>query len=79
MLLANKIDIYNTCKSSDILTVIRASRREWLGHVRLNGGRITRSYWKANEEVEGKKNGGLRVKWMNDVQQDIRNRGVNRR
>jgi hypothetical protein len=47
-----------TRKSPGILTVIKACRRKWLGHVRLEGGRIIKELllrqtrkWKRKEKT----------------------------
>jgi hypothetical protein len=63
-------------KSPGILTIIKACRRKWLVHVRLDGGRTVNELLEQARKWKRKKKIGLRLRWMNDVQQDLRNMGV---
>ena len=55
-------DIYNTFKSSDIMTVIKVSRPEWLGHVAgMDGERTVKKFLKAKPR-EGAKAWKRRVR-----------------
>jgi len=65
-------------KSQDIVTVIKIRRLEWLGHViRVNE---TRSVKKVLEgKLEGRRGRGRpRLRWINDVEEDLRKLGVKR-
>jgi len=63
-------------KSQDIVTVIKITRMEWLGHViRMNE---TRSVKKTFEgKLEGRRvRGRPRLRWINDVEDVLRKLGV---
>jgi transcription termination factor 2 len=65
-------------KSRDIVNVIKIRRLEWLGHVvRMNE---TRSVKKIFEGKLGGQRGRGRssLRWINDVEDDLRNLGVKR-
>ena len=65
-------------KSQDIVTVIKIRRLEWLGHVsRMNE---TRSVKKSFEgKLEGRRGRGQpRLRWINNVEDDLRKLGVKR-
>jgi len=65
-------------KSQDIVTVIKIRRLEWLGHVsRMNE---TRAVMKISEgKLEGRRGRGRpRLRWINDVEDDLRKLGVKR-
>jgi hypothetical protein len=65
-------------KSQDIVTVIKIRRLEWLGHViRMNE---TRSVKKILEgKSEGRRGRGRpKLRWINDVEADLRKFGVKR-
>jgi len=64
-------------KSQDIATIIKIRRLEWLRHVsRMNE---TRSVKKILEgKLEGRRGRGQpRLKWTNDVEDNLRKLGVN--
>ena len=66
-------------KSQDTVTVIKTRRLEWLGHViRM---KETRSVKKVFEgKLEGRRGRGRpRIRWINDVEDDLRKLGVKRR
>jgi hypothetical protein len=66
-------------KAPDIVNVIKIGRLEWLGHVvRMNE---TRSVKKILEgKLEGRRSRGRpRLRWINDVEQDLRKLGVKRK
>ena len=65
-------------KSQDNVTVIKIRRLEWFGHViRMNE---TRSVKKVCEgKLEGRRGRGRpRLRWINNVEDDLRNLGVRR-
>ena len=65
-------------KAPDIVNVIKIRRLEWLGHVvRMNE---TRSVKKISEgKLEGRRSRGRpRLRWINDVEDDLRKLGVKR-
>jgi len=65
-------------KSQDIVTVIKIQRLEWLGHVR--GMNETRSVKRIFErKLEGRRGRGrCRLRWINNVEDDLRKLGVKR-
>jgi hypothetical protein len=69
-------EIYNKFKSPNTLTAIKVCRLEWLGHVvRMDGARIVKKL------LEGKPGGGRKkgrptLRWIDDVESDLRNIGV---
>jgi hypothetical protein len=74
----NNAELITKYKSQDIVTVIKIRRSEWLGHViRMNE---TRSVKKILEgKLEGRRDRGQpRLRWINDVEDDLRKLGVKR-
>jgi hypothetical protein len=65
-------------KSQDIVTVIKIRRLEWLGHViRMNEARIVKKIFEEKlEERRGR--GRPRLRWINDVEEDLRMIGEKR-
>jgi plasmid maintenance system killer protein len=65
-------------KSQDIVTVIRVRRFEWLAHViRMNENRSVKKIFEG--KLEGKRvRGRPRLRWINDVEDDLRKLGVKR-
>ena len=63
-------------KSQDIVTIIKIQRLEWLGHVsRMNETRSVKKIFEG--KLEGRRGRGRpRFRWMNDVEDDLRNLGV---
>jgi hypothetical protein len=69
--------LYKKFKSPNILTVNNVRSLEWLGHVRMDGARVVK------KSLEGKPGGGRkkgrpRLRWIDDVESDLRNMGVKR-
>jgi hypothetical protein len=74
----NNAELITKHKSQDIVTVIKIRRLEWLGHViRINE---TRSVKKILEgKLEGRRGRGRpRLRWINDVEDDLRKLWVKR-
>jgi hypothetical protein len=65
-------------KSQDIVTVIKIQRLEWLRYViRINEARIVKKIFE--EKLEGRRGRGRpRLRWINDVEEDLRILGVKR-
>jgi len=65
-------------KSQDIVTVIKIRRLEWLGHVsRMNETRSVKKIFEAI--LEGRRGRGRpRLRWINDVEDNLRKLGVKR-
>ena len=65
-------------KSQGIVTVIEIRRLEWLGHViSMNETRCVKKIFEG--KLEGKRSGGRpRLRWINDVEDDLRKLGVKR-
>ena len=65
-------------KSQDIVTVIKIRRLEWLGHViRMNETRYVKKIFEG--QLEGRRGRGRpRLRWINDVEDDLRKLGVKR-
>ena len=64
-------------KSQDIVIVIKIRRLEWLGHViRMNETRVVKIF---ERKLEGRRGRGRpRLRWINDVEDDLRELGVKR-
>ena len=60
------------------MTVIKVRRLEWLGHViRMNETRSVRKIFEG--KLEGRRGRGRpRLRWINDVEDDLRKLGVKR-
>jgi transcription termination factor 2 len=65
-------------KSQDIITVIKIRRLEWLGHViRMDETRSVKRIFEG--KLEGRRGRGRpRLRWINDVEDDLRKPGVKR-
>jgi hypothetical protein len=65
-------------KSQDIITVIKILRLEWLGHVvRMDESRSVKKIFEGKlEGIRGR--GRPRLRWINDVEDDLRKPGVKR-
>jgi hypothetical protein len=74
----NNYEIREKFKSPDIISVIKLGRLEWLGHVmRLNETRVARKI--LDDKPGGKRRRGRpRHRWLDDVEADLRSRGVKR-
>jgi hypothetical protein len=71
-------EICNKFKSPNIATVIKVCRLEWLGHVvRMDGARIVKKFLEG-KPGGGRKKGRPRLRWIDDVESDLRNTGVKR-
>jgi hypothetical protein len=65
-------------KSQDIVTVIKIQRLEWLGHIiRMNEAKSVQKIFEG--KLEGRRGRGRpRLRWINDVEDDLRRLGVKR-
>ena len=65
-------------KSQDIVTVIKIRRLEWLGHfIRMNEIRSVKKIFEG--KLEGRRGRGRhRLRWIDDVEDDLRKLGVKR-
>ena len=65
-------------KSQDIVTVIKIRRLEWLGHViRMNEIRSVKKIFEG--KLEGRRGKGQpSLRWINNVEDDLRKLGVER-
>ena len=65
-------------KSQDIVTVIKIRRLEWIGHIiRMNETRSVKKIFEG--KLEGRRGRGRpRLRWINDVEDDLRKLGVKR-
>jgi hypothetical protein len=65
-------------KSQDIFSVIKVRRLEWLGHiVRMNETRTVKKIFE--EKLGGRRGRGRpRLRWIDDVEDDLRNIGIKR-
>jgi transcription termination factor 2 len=63
-------------KSQDIITVMKIRRLEWFGHViRMDETRSVKKIFE--EKLEGRRGRGRpRLRWINDVEDDLRKLGV---
>jgi hypothetical protein len=64
------------CKSQDIVTVIQIKRLEWIGRViRMNETRSVKKIFEG--KIEGRRGRGrTRLRWIDDVEDDLRKLGV---
>jgi hypothetical protein len=74
----NNLEIQNMYKSPDILTEIKVRRLEWLGHViRMEDTCLPKVVF--NAKPEGRHGVGRpRLRWLDDVEADIKALGVKR-
>jgi hypothetical protein len=74
-----RAELVTKYKSQDIITVIKIRRLEWLGHViRMDETRSVKKIFKG--KLEGRRGiGRSRLRWINDVEDDLRKLGVKRR
>jgi hypothetical protein len=65
-------------KSQDIVSVIKVRRLEWLGHgTRMNKARIVKKIFE--EKLGGRREVERpRLRWIDDVEDDLRNMGIKR-
>ena len=65
-------------KAPDIVNVIKIRRLEWLGHVvRMNETKSVKKIFEG--KLEGRRGRGRpRLRWINDVEDDLRKLGVKR-
>jgi transcription termination factor 2 len=65
-------------KNPDIVNVIKIRRMEWLGHVvRMNETRSVKKIFEGKLEGRGCR-GRPRLRWINNVEDDLRELGVKR-
>jgi hypothetical protein len=74
----SNLELQNMYKSPDIVTEITVRRLEWLGHVsRMEDTRLTKMIF--NAKPEGRRGVGRpRLRWLDDVEADIKALGVKR-
>ena len=72
------LELITKYKSQDIGTVIKIGRLEWIGHViRMNETRSVKKIFEG--KLEGRKGRGRpRLRWIDDVEDDLRKLGVKR-
>jgi hypothetical protein len=68
----------NKYKSQNIVTVIKIRRLQWIGHViRMNETRSVKKIFEG--KLEGRRGRGRpRLRWIDDVEDDLRKLGVKR-
>jgi hypothetical protein len=73
----SKEELMTKYKAPDIVNVIKIRRLEWFGHVvRMNETRSVKIF---EGKLEGRRSRGRpRLRWMNDVEYDLRKLGVKR-
>jgi hypothetical protein len=71
-------ELISKYKSQDIITVIKIRRLEWLGHViRMDEARSVKKIFEG--KLEGRRDRGRpRLRWINDVEYDLRKLSVKR-
>jgi transcription termination factor 2 len=74
----SNVEIQNMYKLPDIVTEVKVRRLEWLGHVvRMEDTRLPEVVF--NAKPEGRHGVGRpRLRWLNDVEADIKALGVKR-
>jgi hypothetical protein len=74
----SNLEIQNMYKSPDIVTEIKVRRLEWLGHVvRMEDTRIPKMVFNAKPKSR-RGVGRPRLRWLNDVEANIKALGVKR-
>jgi transcription termination factor 2 len=70
------LELITKYKSQDIVTVIKIRRLKWLGHViRMNETRSVKKIFE--RKLEGRRGKGRpRLRWINDVEGDLRKLGM---
>ena len=71
-----KLELITKYKSQGIVTVIKIQRLEWLGHViRMKETRSVKKIFEG--KLEGRRSEGRpRLRWINNVEDDLRKLGV---
>jgi hypothetical protein len=71
-------ELITKCKSQGIVTVIKIGRLEWLGHViRMDETGSVKKIFEG--KLEGRRGRGRpRLRWINDMEDDLRKLGVKR-
>jgi hypothetical protein len=71
-------ELENKYKSQDIVSVIEVRRLEWLGHIiTMNEARTVKKIFE--EKLGGRRGGGRpRLRWIDDVEEDLRNVDIKR-
>jgi len=72
------LEIMTKYRSQNIVNIIKVRRLEWLGHVvRMDETRAVKKLFE--EKIEGRRGRGRRrLRWIDDVEEDIRKLGVKR-
>ena len=72
------LELMTKYKSQDIVNVIKIRRLEWIGHViRMNETRSVKQIFEG--KLEGRRGRGRhRLRWIDDVEDDLRKLGVKR-
>ena len=72
------LELMTKYKSQDTVTVIKIRRLEWIGHViRMNETRSVKKIFEG--KLEGRRGRGRpRLRWIDDVEDDLRKLGVKR-
>jgi len=70
------LELMTKYKSQDTVTVIKIRRLEWIGHViRMNETRYVKKIFEG--KLEGRRGRGRpRLRWIDDVEDDLRKLGV---
>jgi hypothetical protein len=72
------LELQNVYRSPDIVTQIKVRSLEWLGHIiRMDGARMAKKVFVS--EPEGRRDiGRPKLRWLDDVEDDIKAFGIRR-
>ena len=70
------IQIYNIIRIKDILRFVKLKRIGWIGHVeRMEGSRMPKRVMREKIYTR-RKRGRPKVRWLDDIQEDLREMGI---
>jgi hypothetical protein len=72
------LELQNVYRSPDIVTEIKVRRLEWLEHIRMDGACMAKKVFVS--KPEGRRDiGRPKLRWLDDVEDDIKTLGIRRR
>jgi hypothetical protein len=72
------LELQNVYRSPDIVTEKKVRKLEWLGHIiRMDGARMAKKVFVS--KPKGRRDiGRQKLRWLDDVEDDIKSRGIRR-
>ena len=71
----NNEDIENIIRKKDIVSFVKARRTSWVGHVESMDSRMPKRVMREKIYTR-RKRGRPKVRWLDDVQEDLREMGI---